>query len=85
MQVVVAIWNVSPRRPSQEPNDQVWTRKSTDITKHRKEIRRWVAYSESVVVNSGARLVHGEVEELGQDEADNAEHADAAVLDLRLL
>ena len=42
-------------------------------------------YSEGVVVHGGAGVVHGQVEEFGNDQAHDAEHAHATVLDLRLL
>ena len=42
-------------------------------------------YSEGVVVHGGARVVHGQVEEFGDDQAHDAEHAHATVLDLGLL
>jgi hypothetical protein len=42
-------------------------------------------YSEGVVVHGGAGVVHGQVEEFGDDQAHDAEHAHATVLDLGLL
>lgn len=42
-------------------------------------------YSEGVVVHGGAGVVHGQVEEFGDDQAHDAEHAHATMLDLRLL
>jgi len=43
------------------------------------------SYSVNALVRSGARFEHGEVEELRHDEANNTEHSNTAVLELRLL
>jgi hypothetical protein len=65
-----------------EPSNIIWGKHMLWMCGRRHFVR---PYSEGVVVHGGAGVVHGQVEEFGDDEAHDAEHAHTTVLDLRLL